>query len=79
MFNFIFFISSIPVLGPTLPPTQYVPGAVSPEIKWPGNETDLSPPSSAEVKNDGVIHPLPRRLHGVMLKQLSPGTTLLCL
>jgi hypothetical protein len=38
-------------LGPTQPPIQWVPGALSPGVKWPGHEADYSPPSSAEVKN----------------------------
>jgi hypothetical protein len=28
-------------------------------VNWQGPEADLSPPSSAEVKNGGVIPPLP--------------------
>jgi hypothetical protein len=38
-------------LGPTQPPTQWVSGALSLEVKRPGPKTDHSPPSSAEVKN----------------------------
>jgi hypothetical protein len=36
-----------PALGPTQPPTQWVPGVLS-----PGCDADHSPPSSAEVKNE---------------------------
>jgi hypothetical protein len=39
-----------PVLGPTQPLIQWVEGALSAGIKWPGCEADHSPPSSAEVK-----------------------------
>jgi hypothetical protein len=39
------------VLGPTQPSIQWVPGALSLEVKWPRREADHSPPSSAEVKN----------------------------
>jgi hypothetical protein len=39
-----------PALGPTQPPIQLVPGALSLEVKRPGCEADHSPPSSAEVK-----------------------------
>jgi hypothetical protein len=46
----IFPKSSRPVLGPAQPPIQWVPGAFSPEVKWPGREADYSPPASAEVK-----------------------------
>jgi len=37
-------------MGPTQLPIQWVPGALSLGIKWPGPEADHSPPSSAEVK-----------------------------
>jgi hypothetical protein len=42
--------SSRPPLGPTQPPIQWVPGALSPGMKRPGREADHSPPTSAEVK-----------------------------
>jgi hypothetical protein len=38
---------------------QRVPVAISPGVKWPGSGADHSPPSSAEVKNNGPIPPLP--------------------
>jgi hypothetical protein len=37
-------------LGPTQPPIQWVPGALSLGVEWPGREADLLPPTSAEVK-----------------------------
>jgi hypothetical protein len=37
-------------LGPTQSPIQWVPGALSLEVKRPGREADHSPPSSVEVK-----------------------------
>jgi hypothetical protein len=37
-------------LGPTQPPIQEVPGALSLRVKRPGREAALSPPSGAEVK-----------------------------
>jgi hypothetical protein len=40
-----------PTLELTQLPIQWVPGALSLEIKRPGREADHSPPSSAEVKN----------------------------
>jgi hypothetical protein len=48
---FLFTTVSRTVLGPTQPPIQQVPGALSLGVKRPGREADLSPPSSAEVKN----------------------------
>jgi hypothetical protein len=43
-------MSSRPVLGPTQPPIQWVPEALSPGVKRPGRETEHSPPTSAKVK-----------------------------
>jgi hypothetical protein len=48
--NVLFSTSSRPALGPTQPPVQWAPGALSPDVKRPGRETDHSPPTSAEVK-----------------------------
>jgi hypothetical protein len=63
-------------LGPTQPPIQWVPGALSLGAKRPRREADHSPPSSAEVKNAWSYTPIPPvRLHGVVLNQ-STGTTL---
>jgi hypothetical protein len=55
----IFFTASRPALGPTKPHIEWVPGALSLRVKRPGREADNSLPSSAEVKNGGVIPPLP--------------------
>jgi hypothetical protein len=38
---------------------QWIPGALSPEVKRPGREADHAPPHSGEVKNCGAIPPLP--------------------
>jgi len=55
-------------LGPTQPPTRWVPGVLSLEVKRPGHETDHSPSSSAGVKNAwSYTSTPPRRLHGVVL------------
>jgi hypothetical protein len=35
---------------PTQLPIQWVPGALSSGVKWPGREADHSAPTSAEVK-----------------------------
>jgi hypothetical protein len=57
--NFLFSTSSRPALGSTQPPIQWVSGPLSPGAKRQGREADHSPPSSAEVKKIGSIHPLP--------------------
>jgi hypothetical protein len=49
---FLFPITSRPVLGPTQPPIQWVPGALSPGLKRPGREAL----SGAEVKNGGAVN-----------------------
>jgi hypothetical protein len=48
--NFPFSTSSRPALGPTQPPIQWTPGALSPGVKRPGIETDYSPQTGVEVK-----------------------------
>jgi len=47
----LFATASRPDLAPTQPPIQWVPGAFTPGVKWPGRKADHLPPSSAEVKN----------------------------
>jgi hypothetical protein len=47
---FLFTTVSRTALGPTQPPIQWVPGALSLGVKRPGREADHSPPSSAKVK-----------------------------
>jgi hypothetical protein len=47
---FLFTIASRTALGPTQPPTQWLPGDLSLSVKGPGREADHSPPSSAEIK-----------------------------
>jgi hypothetical protein len=56
----IFLLSTVsrPALGPTQPPIQSVPGALSLRVKRPRREADHCP-SSTEVKNGGSIPPLP--------------------
>jgi hypothetical protein len=64
----MFSTASRPVLGPTHPPFQWVPGALSTGVKRPGPEADHSPQTNAEVKTnvDLYIHSY-MRLHGVVL------------
>jgi hypothetical protein len=66
--NFIFTTVSRPVLGPTQPPIQRVPGALFLRVKRPGREADHSSPSNAEVKNAWSYTSIPPgRLYGVVL------------
>jgi hypothetical protein len=46
--------SSRLVLGPTQPPIQWIPGALSRVVKRLSGEADHSPPTSAEVKNTWI-------------------------
>jgi hypothetical protein len=46
----LFTTASITALGPTQPPVQWIPGALSLGVKRPGREAYHPPPSSAEVK-----------------------------
>jgi len=48
---FHFITKSRLALGPTQPPVQWVPEALSLGVKQLGYEADHSPPSSSEVKN----------------------------
>jgi hypothetical protein len=66
----IFLFITVPrtALGPTQPPIQSGPVALSLGLKWPGGEADHSPPSSAEVKNAwSYTSTPPICLHGVAL------------
>jgi hypothetical protein len=58
--DLLFFYHSLQA-GCGVYPASYpwVPGSVSPGVKWPGREVDHLPPFNAEVKNGGAIHPLP--------------------
>jgi hypothetical protein len=44
------FTTTSAALGPTQPPTEWVPQALSLGVKWPGREADRSPSSSAKIK-----------------------------
>jgi hypothetical protein len=55
-------------LGPTQPPSQWVPRGSFPGVKRPEREADHSHPSSVEVNNTwGYTSTLTIRLHGVVL------------
>jgi hypothetical protein len=58
--------------GPTQPPIQWVPGALSLGVKWPVREAYHSPPSSAEVKEKVELYlhsPNTPSWHGTQLKE----------
>jgi hypothetical protein len=52
--NFLFSMSSRPVLGPIQPPIQWVNGALSSGVKRPEREADHSPPTSEEIKKTWI-------------------------
>jgi hypothetical protein len=65
---FLFTTLSRPAPGPTQPPIQWWPVALSLGVKRPGREADHSLPSSAEVKNAWSYTSVPPlHLHGVVL------------
>jgi hypothetical protein len=69
---FTFFRAIIPTLELTQPHVQWVPGALSPEVKWLGRESNHSSLSSAEVKNKQRYTFTPAiRLHGVDRKKFT--------
>jgi hypothetical protein len=73
----LFTTASRPALGPTQPPIQCVPGALSLGIKRPGREADHSPPSSVEVKNMWIFTSTPQYASMAWcLVTKSTGTTL---
>jgi hypothetical protein len=55
--NFPYSTVPRPVLRPTQPPIQRIPGVISPVLKQAGHEADHSYPSNVEVNNDGAIPP----------------------
>jgi hypothetical protein len=56
---FLFSTDFRSALGPTLPPTLQLREAFSSKIKLQGLEDDQSLSTSAEVKDDGNLPPLP--------------------
>jgi hypothetical protein len=67
--DFVFYApASRRALGPIRPSNQWVLGALSPGIKWPGREVYYSRPTSTEVKNAwSYTSTPPVGLHSVML------------
>jgi hypothetical protein len=52
------------------------PAVASQGINRPEREIDHPVPTSVEVKNGGAVPPLPIRLHDLLFKSISAGTTL---
>jgi hypothetical protein len=59
---FLFYTSSRPVLGPTQPPIQWVPGALFPGVKRQRREADHSSPTIAEVNKTWIYTSPSRRV-----------------
>jgi hypothetical protein len=57
---FLFSIASRLAPGPTQPPIQWIPRALSLGVKRQGRESDHSPTSSTKAMNGVAIPPLPR-------------------
>jgi hypothetical protein len=53
-------------LGPTQLPIKWVLGVLSPGLNDRGMKFNDLSPSSADVKNNGAIPPIPVRLHAVV-------------
>jgi hypothetical protein len=65
---FLFTTASRKFVRHIQPPIQWVPGDLTVGVKRPGREADLSPPSSADVKNGWhYTSTLSIRLHGMVL------------
>jgi hypothetical protein len=73
---FLFTTASRTALGPTQPPIQWVPGALSLGVKRLGREADHSPPSSFEVKECVELYLHTPNTSSWRGAQLSTGTTL---
>jgi hypothetical protein len=73
-------IASRKALGPTQPPIQWVPGALSLGVKRPVREADHSHPSSAEVKWVELYRHSPNTptWHGAQLKHRDNFTFMAC-
>jgi hypothetical protein len=72
----LFTTASRTALGPTQPPSQWVPGALSLGIKRPGREADHSHLSSAEVKECVKLYLHSPNTYSWRGAWLSTGTTL---
>jgi hypothetical protein len=57
--SILFSVTSRSALGPTLPTVPWVPGDLPKGVKRQGREALHLPPSSAKVKSDEAVPPLP--------------------
>jgi hypothetical protein len=74
--NFLFSASSRLALGSTQPPIQWISWALSPGYSDRGVKLTTPLHLVPRSRKCGSIHPLPIRLHGVVLNSLSTGSTL---
>jgi hypothetical protein len=58
--NFLFSVSSRPVLGPTHPPLRRVPEVLFSGVKWTNREADHLPPTNAEIKKTWIYTSTPQ-------------------
>jgi hypothetical protein len=65
--RFFSFPVSRPAVGPTQRPIQWVPGAISMEVKQPGRDAGHSSPPRFEINNGDGIPPLPHTYSGVVV------------
>jgi hypothetical protein len=75
---FPFTTASRTALGPTQPPIQWIPGALSLGVKRPGREADHSSPSSAEVRECVELYLHSSNTPSWRGAWVSTGTTLPC-
>jgi hypothetical protein len=75
--NVYFSMSCRPALGPTQPPIQWVPRAVSSGVKRSGYEPDHSPTSVEDKKTPFYATTHPLRLYGIVFNYKNRGN-LIC-
>jgi hypothetical protein len=75
---FLFSAVCRPTLWPIQSPIQWVMGALSLGVKWPGREADHFLLSSAEVKNGGAILLLPHTSSWGLIEILNTRIHLKC-
>jgi hypothetical protein len=66
--NFFFDTMSRPAQGPTRPPTQWVSGAISLEVKRPGRETVHSPLQQEQYQVSSTTFEVPHDVISLIAK-----------